>query len=85
MLHTILRLPAVQEKTGDSRSTIYIRIANGLFPKPVKIGPRSRGWPDYEVDTINAARIAGKTDDEIRELVIQLESARKTVANWNSV
>ena len=80
MAHTIRRLPAVQEKTGNSRSTIYKRIAEGLFPKPVKIGPRSGGWPDYEIDAINAARIAGKTDEEIRELVIQLETARKVAA-----
>jgi prophage regulatory protein len=80
MTTTILRLPAVKVKTGNSRSTIYKRIADGLFPKQVKIGPRSGGWPDYEIDTINAARIAGKTDDEIRELVIQLETARKAAA-----
>lgn len=80
MTTTILRLPAVKVKTGNSRSTIYKRIADGLFPKPVKIGPRSGGWPDYEIDTINAARIAGKTDNEIRELVIQLETARKAAA-----
>lgn len=80
MAHTILRLPAVQEKTGNSRSTIYKRIAEGLFPNPVNIGPRSGGWPDYEIDAINAARIAGKSDKEIRELVSQLEAARKVAA-----
>lgn len=80
MLHTILRLPAVKEKTGNSRSTIYKRIKDGLFPRPVKIGPRSGGWPAYEVDALNAARIAGKTDHEIRALVVKLEAARKVAA-----
>jgi hypothetical protein len=34
-------------------------------------------WPSDEVEAINAARIAGKTDEEIRTLVAKLEAARK--------
>jgi len=36
------------------------------------------GFPACEVEALNAARIAGKTDDEIRSLVTRLEAARKT-------
>jgi hypothetical protein len=39
-------------------------------------GLRSKGWPDYEVKAIAAARIAGKTDAEIRELVKALHAKR---------
>lgn len=78
MVQAILRLPAVKAESGASRSTIYLRIQQGLWPKPVRLGPRSVGWPASEVAAINAARIAGKTDDEIRELVTKLEAARKT-------
>jgi prophage regulatory protein len=78
MVQAILRLPAVKAESGASRSTIYLRIQQGLWPKPVRLGPRSVGWPAGEVAAINAARIAGKTDDEIRELVVKLEVARKT-------
>ena len=80
MLQTILRLPAVKAETGVSRSTIYLRIAQGLFTKPVSLGARAVGWPSSEVAAINAARIAGKTDDEIRKLVVKLEAARKTAS-----
>ena len=80
MLHTILRLPAVKAKTGYSHSTHYLRIAQGLFTKPVSLGARAVGWPSSEVAAINAARIAGKTDDEIRALVVKLEAARKAAA-----
>jgi prophage regulatory protein len=80
MVHTILRLPAVKAESGSSRSTIYLRIKQGLWPKPVKLGARSIGWPTTEVSAINAARIAGKSDDEIRALVIRLEFARKSPA-----
>jgi len=77
MLRVIQRLPAVQHKSGLSRSTIYLRISQGLWTKPVSLGGRAIGWPDDEVDTLNAARIAGKTDDEIRVLVQSLHAARK--------
>lgn len=81
MVQTILRLPAVKAESGASRSTIYLRIQQGLWPKPVRLGPRSVGWPTSEVAAINAARIAGLTDDQIRLLVIKLEAARKTAAS----
>lgn len=77
MTNTILRLPAVKAETGNSRSTHYLRIAQGLFTKPVSLGPRTVGWPANEVSEINTARIAGKTDEEIRALVVKLEAARK--------
>lgn len=80
MTHTILRLPTVKSESGYSRSTIYLRIAQGLWPKPVNLGARAVGWPAGEVAAMNAARIAGKTDDEIRALVEKLEAARKGAA-----
>ncbi|HEY5177573.1 MAG TPA: AlpA family phage regulatory protein [Terriglobales bacterium] len=80
MTHTILRLPAIKTSTGLSRSTIYLRIAQGVFPKPVSLGGRAVGWPASEVAALNAARISGKSDSEIRDLVVKLEAARKTAA-----
>lgn len=49
MSHTILRLPAVKQSTGLSRSTIYQRVADGSFPKPVSLGDRAVGWLEHEV------------------------------------
>ena len=77
MAHTIFRLPAVITESGYSRSTIYLRISQGLWTKQVSLGPRCVGWPAHEVAALNAARIAGKSDDEIRALVLKLEAARK--------
>ena len=45
----ILRLPAVKARTGLSRSTIYLRIAQGGFPQPVSLGGRAVGWIEAEV------------------------------------
>ena len=77
MMQTILRLPAVKAESGYSHSTIYIRMAQGLWVRQVKLGPRCVGWPAREVSELNAARIAGKADEEIRALVVKLEAARK--------
>lgn len=77
MTHTILRLPAVKSQSGYSRSTIYLRITQGLWTKQVTLGPRSIGWPANEVSALNAARITGKPDEDIRALVMKLEASRK--------
>jgi prophage regulatory protein len=50
MPETILRLPAVRERVGLSRSTVYEAIAKGRFPKPIKIGARASGWLSSEID-----------------------------------
>ena len=78
MSKTILRLPSVLKRRGKSRSAHYADIKAGLFPKPVPIGLRAVAYPDYEVDALNAATIAGKSGDEVHALVLRLDAARKT-------
>lgn len=72
----IKRIQTVSDQTGLSRSTIYRRIKQNLFTKPISIGGDRVGWISSEVEAINKARIIGKSDDEIRILVDELESAR---------
>lgn len=72
----LLRFPAVIASNGDAKSTFYARIAQGLWTKPVKLSKHASDWPEHECDTLNAARIAGKSDDEIRALVKELHAAR---------
>lgn len=57
MVSTILRLPTVKARTGLSRSTIYQRVAQGSFPKPVNLGARAVGWIDAEIDAWLSAQI----------------------------
>ena len=80
MTHTILRLPDVLRARGRSRSAHYLDIKHGLFTRPVAIGIRAVGWPADEVAAVNAARIAGKTEVEIRALVLKLEAGRKAAS-----
>ena len=77
MTHTILRMPAAKSQSGYSRSTIYLRITQGLWTKQISLGPRAIGWPANEVAALNIARISGKSDDDIRELVKSLHTQRK--------
>ena len=80
-VEAIFRRPRVLDASGDSRSTLYLKISQGLWTRPVRIGPRSVGWPSSEVAAINSARIAGKSDDDIRALVAQLEAARTATSH----
>lgn len=54
----VLRRPAVQARTGLSRSTIYLRMAQGTFPKSVPLGPRAIGWLEHEVEAWLQAQVA---------------------------
>jgi prophage regulatory protein len=80
MPQRILRLPEVKTLTGMSRSSIYLRISELLWPRPLPLGRRMVGWPESEIAAINAARIRGESDESIRVLVASLVAARKSVA-----
>lgn len=74
---SILRMPAIKAELGHrSHASIYNAIRAGLLPSMVKIGERSVGLPDYEVKAINAARIAGQSDEAIKALVNRLHAKR---------
>lgn len=78
--NALLRTPDVCAVTGMARPTLYETMAKGLFPRPVKLGEKSSAWPCRDVDAMCAARIAGKSEDEIRALVVELTENRKRCA-----
>ncbi len=49
MTERILRRPEVESRTGLSRSTIYSQMAEGTFPRPVRLGKRAVGWTDSTI------------------------------------
>lgn len=73
----LLRIEAARALTGDTRSTFYDKSKHGLLPRPIKIGLRAAAVPASEIAAINCARIAGKSDADIRALVERLHAARK--------
>ncbi|HUW37548.1 MAG TPA: AlpA family phage regulatory protein [Rhodocyclaceae bacterium] len=74
---TLDRRPAVEAATGKRRSAIYLDVSRGVFPPPIRIGARAVAWPRHEYQQVVAARVAGRGDDDIRELVNRLVAARK--------
>jgi prophage regulatory protein len=57
MANAVLRLPLVKARTGLSRSTIYLRIAEGSFPKPVSLGARAVGWLESDIEQWLTSRV----------------------------
>lgn len=62
----ILRLRDVKARTGLSRSTIYLRMSEGLFPKPISLGGRSVGWIEAEVSEWIADKVVNSRQGEQR-------------------
>ena len=57
MTHVILRLPDVMARTGLSRSSIYLRMANQAFPRSISLGGRAVGWLEKDIENWLAEKI----------------------------
>jgi len=57
---TLYRCKSVQERTGLARSAIYQLMADGDFPRPIKITAKAVAWPSNEIDTWILSRIEAK-------------------------
>ncbi|MFA7276623.1 MAG: AlpA family transcriptional regulator [Pseudobdellovibrionaceae bacterium] len=56
-----LRLADVKERTGLSRSTIYLNISKGTFPRNISLGNRCVAWLESEIDAWMQARITHRS------------------------
>tara|TARA_R110000851_G_scaffold280799_2_gene434158 strand:+ start:2916 stop:3104 length:189 start_codon:yes stop_codon:yes gene_type:complete len=50
MSNKIIRLPAVKDQTGLSRSSIYLRMSKGEFPQSISLGDRAIGWLEADIE-----------------------------------
>jgi prophage regulatory protein len=50
MSKKFIRLPEVKNKTGLSRSSIYLRMSNGEFPQSISLGGRAIGWLESDIN-----------------------------------
>jgi prophage regulatory protein len=73
----ILRKPDVLALTGFSKSTLYNRIRDSLFPEPINLGGRAVGFISTEVDAVIQAMIQEQSPDQIKALVADLIKQRK--------
>lgn len=62
-----------------SKSTLHLKIIDGLFPPSISIGDRAVAFVEYEVLAVVAAQIQGRSKDEIRLLVKELVAQRQNL------
>jgi prophage regulatory protein len=75
------RLQDVEASQGGlKKSAVYARVSTGLLPRPVSLGGNAVAWLAHEIQAVNAARVAGKSDDEVRTLVARLHEQRTATA-----
>ena len=65
---SILRRRQVEARTGLARSTIYLHIKAGTFPRPIPLGPRAVGWLESDVSNWIAERVRIARDSANRSV-----------------
>lgn len=73
----IVRRPEVLELLKISRSSLYKKIDQGLWPAPIQLGARAVAWLSNENEQVLAAMISGQSPEEIKQLVKTLVENRK--------
>lgn len=74
------RITSAFDRFGICRSYGYQLIRRGMFPPPVGCDEKPSRVLSDEVDTLIKAKVAGATDDQIKNLVAQMLLNRK--AAW---
>jgi prophage regulatory protein len=73
--------PIVQDRLGIAKTTLQNQMNEGLMTPPVSTGgARGVAWPEHEIDEVVRARIAGKSNEEIKALVTELVAQRGELA-----
>lgn len=73
----LIRMQAMLNVFGYfSPTSVHVGVRDELLPPAIAIGLRSKAFISYEVQAVVIARIAGKSDEEIRTLVRALVAKR---------
>jgi prophage regulatory protein len=75
MFYRFIKLRNVKAAVGEGTTAVYQDVKDELLTPPIKKG-RSSFWIEQEIAAINAARVAGRSDEEIRALVRDLVAER---------
>ena len=51
MTPQIMRRKDLEKRLGISRSSIYLMMSEGRFPKPIRLGRRAVGWRADDIQT----------------------------------
>jgi prophage regulatory protein len=50
-INRLLRIADVTKKTTLAKSTIWLKISQGKFPKPIKLGDSINVWMESDIDS----------------------------------
>lgn len=64
MSNRVIKIKEVCELTSLSKTTIYRRINDGSFPKPISLGPQRIAFLEKDVENWILAHIAGGQDND---------------------
>jgi prophage regulatory protein len=73
----VVRMPEVLDLLKISRSNLYQKVNQGLWPKPIQLGLMAVAWLKTENEQVIATMIDGQSADEIKLLVQSIEDDRK--------
>ena len=71
-----IRVPEICDLRHCGKTKLYELIYQGLWPKPIFLGPKSTVWLRSEVESMLSAVVAGYTNEQTRKLVKDLETKR---------
>ena len=74
----LIRFSDLKISFPKCRSALYEDQKDGLLPPAIHIGERAVAWVEEEIEAVKAARIAGKSDEYIRQLVKSLVAGRES-------
>jgi prophage regulatory protein len=63
MTNKILRLPEVKQASGLSRSSIYLGMKEGTFPKSIQLGTRMIGWSAEAIEDWIEAKLNQNSEE----------------------
>jgi prophage regulatory protein len=72
-----VRKPEVLKRFYFSKSTLANKVNELTFVPSCSLGDRAIAWVSYELDAMAEAIVAGKSKDELKELVADLVARRK--------
>ncbi|WP_037071971.1 helix-turn-helix transcriptional regulator [Psychromonas arctica] len=76
----VIRMLEAAKRFGLAKSSFYDRVSQGLITPPISLGGRAKAYVESEIDTVLKAMISGKTESEIKTLVLDLVQQRQNLA-----
>ena len=66
-MERLIRLPEILQITGLARSTIYKKLSEGRFPRPVNLGGRAVAWLSSDIENWINERVAERDRQAAKE------------------